>query len=676
MTNKNLPGMATATPGKHPPPATPEATSTDAAPYEVDPWLKAQETSSPKPPAQNPWNIVSKKRTHVDVTSDETQDPRVKETDHDAIKKRGETLTEHTTDKVTPIRVEFRLNNSTTQFNVRNALGNLLVKMQEGDKTVVLQSLQDTSQWASAEEMPIDEALTPHIVTRNESAPTQGNTITVYTKIRSSKTVSEIKFHQSTYHYLSTSKIFLRADRYQTEKTRSPGFFIKVHPRLIWKDSFKQSIQKALATMEADKTKKVITQYLDKINHTDDNLPLPEYHLHSSKRKFGPVTAEILSVTCAEHAAMYLKTILCKLSEQKKLPQGIFVPTGTQQLLGPATMVNLLRHHNIYIAKTTMVAIEGIDEEVMWESNIAITKSDSGTLEEKMKHDVPGIQSIEKTNSTATTGKWFIVIAKDSESKLHEYIDNKLPTIFSQITVADMHMNLNPPKRAGATKSAEVVGSYASVLKHIAKPLEPNSAARYDSTKVRPRKRPTVNTTTAAQPVQKQNSQWPSLQQATYLPSTTTAQVNNLNDMEQRIEKKLTTQLDTLKNQIKANQSQGHQSQSTQDSFTAPINLEERFKSLQADLESKLEAQVQNISCKLQSQIINQITTSFNTLTNTFEAKLEESLNQMINTISNQIAQTTNKKFAVQKPQTQLEDSSLTNFSESSDTEMSGARDP
>ena len=111
--------------------------------------------------------------------------------------------------------------------------------MQEGDKTVVLQSLQDTSQWASAEEMPIDEALTPHIVTRNESAPTQGNTITVYTKIRSSKTVSEIKFHQSTYHYLSTSKIFLRADRYQTEKTRSPGLFIKVHPRLIWKDSFK-----------------------------------------------------------------------------------------------------------------------------------------------------------------------------------------------------------------------------------------------------------------------------------------------------------------------------------------------------------------------------------------------------------------------------------------------------
>ena len=72
MTNKNLPGMATATPGKHPPPATPEATSTYAAPYDVDSWLKAQETSSPKPPAQNSWNIVSKKRTYVDVASDET----------------------------------------------------------------------------------------------------------------------------------------------------------------------------------------------------------------------------------------------------------------------------------------------------------------------------------------------------------------------------------------------------------------------------------------------------------------------------------------------------------------------------------------------------------------------------------------------------------------------------
>ena len=86
------------------------------------------------------------KRAHVDVTSAEETDNRVKESVHETIKKRGEGLTEATSDKTTDAKVEFKLTNSVTQFNVRSALGNLLELMKLVDKHVFLQSTSDETQ--------------------------------------------------------------------------------------------------------------------------------------------------------------------------------------------------------------------------------------------------------------------------------------------------------------------------------------------------------------------------------------------------------------------------------------------------------------------------------------------------------------------------------------------------
>ena len=155
-------------------------------------------------------------------------------------------------------------------------------------------------------------------------------------------------------------------------------------------------------------------------------------------------------------------------------------------------MISLLRQHNLYISNITMVAIEGIDEEVMWESEVMIDYSRKGTLAQKLKHDISGIHSIEKTNGTQITGKWFIVINKQDESRLHDYIDTTLPRLCKNITVSDMEMTLAPPKRSGASRSSEVVGSYAAVLKGMVRPLATTTETKYDSPSLRPRKRPAV----------------------------------------------------------------------------------------------------------------------------------------------------------------------------------------
>ena len=83
------------------------------------------------------------------------------------------------------------------------------------------------------------------------------------------------------------------------------------------------------------------------------------------------------------------------------------------------------------MANTMMIAVEGIDEDVMLESSIDISPGKTVTLAQKLKQDIPGIISIEKTNSTISTGKWFIVLQRKDEATLNDYIDNTLPTLCS-----------------------------------------------------------------------------------------------------------------------------------------------------------------------------------------------------------------------------------------------------
>ena len=641
---------------------------------DVDPWLFDQPSS--KNTNDNPWiTPVKKKRSHVDVTTNEEADTRVKVSVHDTIKQRGDELTEETTTKTTPVKVEFKLNNVTTRFNARTALGKLLEQMRLVDRHTIMKSVKDDEEWTTAEELPVGADLGDHVVIRHENNPLQRNSITIYTTIKSAKTISEIKFNQTMYHYLSTNKIYLRPDRYKTEKTRSPGFFIKLHPRLIYKDTYKNKINHAVKNLTLDKTNDVVAQYLSFVDAKSDDIPLPEYHLHSTKRKFGPVTAEVLQVTCPEHAATFLKTVLCKLSEKKALPQGIFIPTGTQQILGPATMVSLLRQHNMFLATTTMIALEGIDEEVMWESSLSINSSTNGTLDQKLRHDFPGIQTIEKTNSTVTTGKWFVVINKKDESSFHDYIDESLPRIFSSIEVNGMMLNMTPPKRSGAMKSSEVVGSYASVLKGMVKPMAGISEKKYDSPQLRPRKRPTVAISNSAEASSDPPKDlWPTLPN-----QDQTTHVQRSKEGEYTVDATLQEQITDMKTQIQA-------LTNTQQISQGPHNtLEEKFNSLQKEMETKMDTKMKELSIHMEEQVIHRVTNSINALTKTIEGRLEASMATILNKVTSQIDTTLRQRFPAgsqssanipTSPLTQQLEGLHNDLSPGSDVEMIGARDP
>ena len=83
-----------------------------------------------------------------------------------------------------------------------------------------------------------------HFKVRQDSNPYEAPKATIYFTVKSKATVNYIKYSPSVINYLKSSQIFLRVDRYQTSKTRSPGYFVNLAPRLLWKPHFIEDIKK------------------------------------------------------------------------------------------------------------------------------------------------------------------------------------------------------------------------------------------------------------------------------------------------------------------------------------------------------------------------------------------------------------------------------------------------
>ena len=243
------------------------------------------------------------------IDNTEEQDTRINQTDRDRMNFRGQQAVEADTDKDTPVQVEFKVNATTKKFNLREALGKLLLLMIHEDKTVKIKASETEEVWNDPNELPVGEAMKEHFKVRQDSNPYESPKVTIYFTVKSKATVNYIKYSPAVINYLKSNQIFLRVDRYQTSKTRSPGYFVNLAPRLLWKPHFIEDIKKQAQRTKFDLHHTVFLDYFsDKgIDHDGGHLPIPDFHIHAANRKFGQVTAEVLMITCAAEDALYFK---------------------------------------------------------------------------------------------------------------------------------------------------------------------------------------------------------------------------------------------------------------------------------------------------------------------------------------------------------------------------------
>ena len=400
------------------------------------------------------------------------------------MKKRGERAVEANTDKDTPVQVEFKVTKTAKSFNLRDALGKLLTTMIEVDASVKIQSKGGDEVWNDPNELPVGESMQDHFKVRQDTPPYEAPRITIYFTVKSTWKVNDIKYDPHMITYLKNFNIFMRPDRYSTSKVRSPGYFVKIAPRLVWKQDVVQELKDKVGKTNFDLTSTIIEDYYrdNDIPKGTLPLPLPDFHVHVTTRKFGLASAKVLTVTCADGDALYLKKILSNMAEQGQVERGLFVPTGLHLVAGPATVVNLLRNQNSYMSKLTVVALEGIKREAMKRGlKDAIMKANKTII------------SIEQTSATDEKGKWFVILPKTSEDLFQDYLDTTLKTLVTQDPVGALLEGYDEPRRAGAQRSANIVGSYAAMLRRNTLPTNSHKQNQYDKPTSRPKKRTNTN---------------------------------------------------------------------------------------------------------------------------------------------------------------------------------------
>jgi len=239
-------------------------------------------------PANNTgWKKVHNKKREATIYNAEENDTRVQETTRDVLKKRGEHAVEANTDKDTPVHVEFKVTKTTKSFNLREALGKLLTIMMEVDTTVKIQSNDGANTWNDPNELPVGDDMKEYFLIRQDAPPYGSPKISIYFTVKSTMKVNDIKYDEHVITYLKNFNIFMRADRYETSKVRSPGYFVKIAPRLVWEKNFVKELQTQVATTKFDTEHPIFEDYYrdNDIPNTTTTPPLPDFHVHVTKKE-------------------------------------------------------------------------------------------------------------------------------------------------------------------------------------------------------------------------------------------------------------------------------------------------------------------------------------------------------------------------------------------------------
>ena len=442
------------------------------------------------------------------------------------IQERGDKMIETKQTFLTTTKLEFNLANGATQFSVRQATTNVLLKLQGIDKTLKVKSTNDDTEWTNINTIPSDPTLfSKHFKVREENPPRGAKKIVIHFILHTSQKFNDIKYDIGIFNYLKQERIYLKVDKFETSKIATPGFLIDIHPHLT-NLTYLQEImtEKMETTRMQDKTvieewKKENPARINRASMTnmeqiiaDRTHVIPKFTLHAGKRAFGAETSRVetvcIIIECAATDAKYLKALLSSIYSNQECTRGMFVPSGIHLMESPTVLCNLLRRHNKYLQTTSAVPIFGMKAHAL-QTEIILEKDDEKLdLEEFTQRFFPCIESIEPTNKTNSEGKWFIICRQPQLTAVHNYVDETLLDIYTRFAAKeDLFPGYPSPRRIPTRQGTKIkgkempappkiVGTYAAILReYSSNPQEDQKTddnAQYNKAPDRPRKRQAV----------------------------------------------------------------------------------------------------------------------------------------------------------------------------------------
>ena len=402
------------------------------------------------------------------------------------IKTRGINLTDQKEMISTPIKIEFNVENTSTEFYVLQEFSELLGTMAAQDPSIRLRDkVNGTVVWEAGSQLPENEQFTELFKMREQSYRKGNKKITLFCVVEATYTINRIKYSEPTRTHIFQRNIWLKPDFYSTQIVSCPGFMTLVHPKITNKRQLVESLTEIIRSTGINQEEDTVKSWKKRQESQGNNSDMiPRFHLETNTRKWRDIQTEVLSIHCSTEDATYLKYLLSEASSQGKIDQGIFVPTGIHLMEGKEVMYQLLKEQKEFVDNVTSFQLGGIMQDEMY----AAENNQESIKRILMK--AGGVWAVEQTYQTNYNGQWLVVVDKNKVNQLTEHIKQNIQTIYKnrkagttpKLVTYQIDRDIYGYKLLLVENNIGKVGTYAEALKrrfpHLTKP-EQTDQQRY-----------------------------------------------------------------------------------------------------------------------------------------------------------------------------------------------------
>jgi len=241
----------------------------------------------------------------------------------------------------------------------------LVLRTPTNDKQVILATTPLPS--GKSEFQKFFSVSTSRIVTRNQS------NVCIGCHLLSKRSLGQIKFQSNDNHFLAwlkQARTFIESDSLGTARPITIGYLTKIDPDITNLALFRDHLANQLLLIEVEEETAIdlaphLKQVqLDAMTNGDDFVPvLPSFELYKTRLTHGrdpsKVSTEVIGIKGAPKDAKLLGEFFTRLAAENSSDQrdGVFLPKGAANLLGPTTYAQVLKEHNFFLTQVATIPV-------------------------------------------------------------------------------------------------------------------------------------------------------------------------------------------------------------------------------------------------------------------------------------------------------------------------------
>ena len=274
------------------------------------------------------------------------------------------------------LRAFFPTPSEPTKFNPIPVMTQLLHTMLKDEPSLVLRTPSNDKQIVLATTpMPTSKSdfqkfftvSTTRIFTKNQS------NVCIGCNILSNRTLGNIKFQSTNNHllaWLKQARVFVESDSLGTERPTTIGYITKIATDITNLKHFRDHLVNQLMLIELDAETAVSLAphlkqaQLDAMSNGDDYVPiLPEFELYRARISHGreptKITTDVVGIKTTPKDAKILGEFFSRFATETSNDHrdGMFLPKGAMNLLGPTTYAQVLTDNNLFLNQVATVPI-------------------------------------------------------------------------------------------------------------------------------------------------------------------------------------------------------------------------------------------------------------------------------------------------------------------------------